>query len=238
MTEEDYEAAEARWLNLVSDFQSELAQALNSMGGMPIPNAAIKYVAFAGKHANQAIDSYVLLRQTRRIAGSKLLVRLAIETTLRFLAVHKKPALVYRVIFGERKSRLLWLRANAQRLGMTFDAQDEEKDWQAFKKHCIEEIPGVDLQDVELSIEAIARDAGGHAFYDSHYRLYSSFTHANFEATTGQLDWLTNLTDNRAISACALELLKALSSMGAATPNLSSLESRYAKLHTQLKPDC
>jgi hypothetical protein len=225
------EAAEACGLNLVADLQNELAGALNSLGGMSIKHAAVKYGGFAAKHANHAAEAYVLLRQTRRFQGSKLLVRLVIESTFRFLALNKHPSLIYRIMLGERQNMLVWLRAWAKRVGDEYKNEQEQEDWDAFKKHCVDQIHGVDLTEAELSVEAIARAAEGHEFYESHYRLYSGFTHGAFAATTGQLDWVTNPGDNTAVAACLLEMLTVLRAWGAKTPTLPMLDARFAKLH-------
>lgn len=230
MGQEELERAECKSLGLVFDAQLELAQALNSMGGKAIENVLDRYLDFGATHANETVDAYLLLRQTRRLKASKVLVRPAIESFIRMTAINCDPTLLYRVVYGERRARNVWLNAWARRVNAPDDAEDEERDWEQFKNHCITEIAGTDTKDADLSIEALASAAGLQPFYDHHYRVYSNFTHAALIAFTRQLDWLTDSEDNRVIATCAIGVIEVIAGRGAKTPHLSNLLKRLSLL--------
>lgn len=232
----EIEVNECLSLALVSDAQMELAHGLNSMGGKMMENALDRYLDFGGTHTNEIVDAYVLLRQTRRFKASKVLVRPAIESFVRMAALHKYPELLYRVVYGERRSRNIWLKAWARRVTAADDSQQEEHDWQLFKQHCLNHIPSTDTTDAELSVEALAAAVGLQAFYDQHYRVYSNFTHATLIAFTRQLDWLTDSEDNRVVAICAVGVVEVLAARGAKTPHLATLTTRLSELQAAKIP--
>jgi hypothetical protein len=225
MSEHTYEA-ESKSLDLVRDVQRALAECLNSLGGKAMNDVRDRFILYSGKHINVASEGYILLRNAARVDCSKLLVRPLIETSLRMQAIEKHPKLLYRVIFGERSAKATMLRALAIRTGKPAGHFDDGKAWAVFKEHCRTAIPDSDLTDAALDLASLARAAGVEAYYDTHYRIYCTFTHGALEAIVGLLDELSHAEDNRAVAMCTMGALAVLANEGGKAPEFESLRER------------
>lgn len=67
------ENPEATWLELVSDMQVELADALSSLTGKQHEGLQDVFPIYSAAHINRTLDGYILLRRSSRIDASKLL---------------------------------------------------------------------------------------------------------------------------------------------------------------------
>jgi hypothetical protein len=219
---------EARSLQLVADTQLQLAATLNSLTGKQHQGLQDVFPIYSAGHVNRAADGYVLLRKAGRIDSSKLLIRPALEATIKILAVRKQPELLYRIAYSERLEDQKWIGAAARRQGGDYTAQDE-KNWEEFTKAYSTHFPGQRLTEQKLSLRDAAVIAGLGDYYDSHYRLYCQFTHAAFRAVTRGLDEL-DTHDNRTMAICTLVGIEATVSVGASAPHLGALRNRLEEI--------
>jgi hypothetical protein len=215
---------EPRSLNLVSDMQAELREALNSLGGNTREGLHDGYLGYSAGHINRAVEGYVYLRKSGRIDASKHLVRTSIEAVIRIRAIRKKPELLFRIAFTEFSEDKKWVRSTAG-ADVRTALSAIEKHWADFKQAYHAKYPEHALLEEEISLRRTAECAGIAKYYDTHYRLYCRFTHAAFRATTGNLNEFDR-EDNRTMALCALSALDAVSSIGGQTPNLKSLRER------------
>jgi hypothetical protein len=222
------EGLEARSLQLVSDMQAELRDALNGLGGKTREGLYDGYLGYTAGHINRAVEGYVYLRKSGRIDASKHLVRTAIEAIIRVQAIRKEPELLFRIAFTEFSEDKKWVRSTAgAEVSVALSAID--KHWTDFKGAYHEKYPEHALVEEELSLRGAADCAGIEHYYDTHYRLYCRFTHAAFRATTGNLNEFDR-ENNRTMALCSLSAIDALSSIGASTPNLESFRQRLSSL--------
>ena len=221
---------EAKSLQLVSDMQLQLAAALKSLTGKQHKGLEDVFPVYSAGHINRALDGYVLLRKAGRIDSSKLLIRPALEATIKILAVRKQPELLYQIAYSERLEDQKWLGSAARRQGGDYTAQDK-KNWEEFTKAYSEHFPGYPLTERKLSLRDAAVIAGLGDYYDSHYRLYCQFTHAVFRAVSHGLDEL-DTHDNRTMSLCGLVGIEAAISVGGSVPELDTLRKRLNELDT------
>src|SRR4029453_13929456 len=94
-------SGEEKSLKLVEDFNSELMDALDSLGGKKGNALLDTYRFWSSKHLQRAVDGFAFLRRAGRMDGSKFLVRPALEMAFRLQAVRKHPDLLYRIEFSE-----------------------------------------------------------------------------------------------------------------------------------------
>lgn len=219
---------EAKSLQLVLDMQLQLAAALNSLTGKQHKGIEDVFPVYSAGHINRAVDGYVLLRKTGRIDSSKLLIRPALEATIKILAVRKRPELLYRIAYTERLEDQKWIGAAARRQGGDYTAQDK-KNWEEFKKSYSTHFPGQPLIEQKLLLRDAAVIAGLGDYYDSHYRLYCQFTHAAFRAVSRDLDEL-DTHDNRTMALCTLVGIEAAVSLGASASEISALRKRLDEI--------
>ena len=166
--------SEEKSLELVEDFNNELRNALDSLEGKK-PGLLDTYRFWSAKHLQRAVDGFVFLRRSRRVDGSKFLVRPAIEMMIRLKAASQDPSLFYRIAHSEylQDKHLLRIAGDDPKL----QAQND-KNWEGFKNAFVSEFPTVPIPDVgdRLKIEHLAEKAGLSPFYNSHYRIYCRYT--------------------------------------------------------------
>ena len=218
---------EERSLKLLCDIQSELASALNSLGGKQSRGLLDNYNLHSAKHINRAVEGFVFLRKAGRVDGAKFLVRPVIETMFRIQAIQQKPELMYRIAYSETiVEDAKWLRAAAQKAGALFDEAAHLKRWEEFKKAYQTQFPNQTLADNYVSLWEIADVAGLAGYYDSHYRTYCRYTHAALWAIGDFLSGLTDPEDNRTMAFCAWTAINVIVSMGGASSKLQCLYGR------------
>jgi|APCry1669190288_1035285.scaffolds.fasta_scaffold25485_1 hypothetical protein len=214
-------------LDLLCDIQTELCNALTSLGGRQCNGLLESYIGHSARLLNKAVEAYIFLRESGRLDASKLLVRTVIEAVFRVHAVRKKPELMYRIAYSEHIEDKKWVRP-IDPSGSTSSLQSLESNWQEFKDAYRAKYSDHQLKEEELSLLDAAKEAGLHRYYDSHYRLYCRFTHASFRASTGGLDDL-RAEDNRTMSLCAFAMTDALKDIGATAPHLAELKERLSQ---------
>ena len=213
-------------LDLLREIQTELSEALNSLGGRQRNGLLESFIGYSASLINKVVEAYIYLRVSGRQDASKLLVRTAIESVFRVHAVRKNPELMYRIAYSEHIEDKKWV----QPIDLTESVsvlQAMESNWQEFKDAYHVKYPDHQLKEKELSLRDAAKEAGLDSYYDSHYRLYCRFTHASFRASTGDLDDL-RAEDNRTMSLCAFAMTDALKDMGARAPHLTELKERLS----------
>jgi hypothetical protein len=144
---------------------------------------------------------------------------------IRLEAARQHPALFYRIAHSEhlQDKHLLRIAGNDARL----QAQSSET-WEVFDDAFKKEFPTIPVPNVNdrLKIECLAAKAKLKPFYDSHFRIYSRYTHGAVHAITGNLDEPTDRADNQIMAVCALVALDNLISLGAKSSNRDRLAQR------------
>ncbi len=213
-------------IQIVCDLHEELASALNSLGGKDPDHSGQNFLFYFSSFINRCVDAYVLLRKAGRIDAAKILIRPTIEAMIRIESVRAKPELTYRLCVNDRVQHRKWLRpiAEAHGEGDKYD-RDKAVEWDNFTKKYAADYPTHPLLDKEIDLRCAAEAAGLERYYDTHYRLYSKFTHAALGAL---IDYYNDLehADNRSMSLCAFSAVQALISLGASAPNIETLHKR------------
>lgn len=219
---------EAQLLQLLSEMLRQLADALNSLAGKQRNGLWDGFLGFSAVHINRAGHGYLHLRQSSLVDASKLLIRPALETMLRILAVRAKPSLLYRIAFTEWSEDRKLARAAAKRSGQECDTEFQQA-WTDFRAAYARQLPDHELQEAALSAFEASEVAGIGGIYDSAYRLYCQFTHGALRATTGDLS-STDMCDTRTMAFCVLSALEAVMSIGGEAPRLVPLRDRLDSL--------
>src|SRR6266403_4417493 len=117
-------------LKLVEDFDNELKNALDSLGGTKPSGLLAVYRFWASKHLQRSVDGFAFLRRSGRLDGSKFLVRPAIEMAFRLEAARQHPDLFYRIAHEEhgQDKHLLRIAGDDPKL----QAQND-KNWERFE---------------------------------------------------------------------------------------------------------
>jgi hypothetical protein len=212
-------------LKLVEDFVDELSNALNSLGGVKPVMIVDTYRFRSAKHLHRAVAGFAFLRRPRLVESSKFLVRPAIEMAFKLQAVRLHPEMFYRIAHEERRQDRHLLQGQPEM------QEASDKNWEKFKAAFAKDyptapIPNLCLRCDRLSIARVADKAQMKPYYDSHYRIYSRYTHGALQASSGNIDDATNPADNHIIAVCALVALDNLMSFGAKAPNHDGLEQR------------
>jgi len=219
-------SAEEQSLTLVEDFVHELTDAIQSLSGKRPDTLRANYRLWSSKHLYHAAGGFTFLRRSQLVDASKFLVRPAIEMMIRLEAARQHPDLFYRIAHSEHLQDKHLLRiAGRQELQARSD-----KIWERFNDAFAKEFPTISIPNVDdrLTIEYLAEKAELKPFYDSHYRIYSRYTHGALHASTGNLDEATDPEDNRIIAICALVSLDNLVSLGAKSPTHDRLVQRLS----------
>jgi hypothetical protein len=212
-------------LPIVSDFADELRTALDSLGGNE-GEMFEHYRLHSAKHIQRAVDGFVFLRKSGRFDCSKFLVRPAVEVVFKLQAIERKPDLLYRIAFSEHLQDQRMARPAAKRSNQLYDEATADAHWAGFSAKYRAKFPDHEFVEQEIRIYETAEKANLAAYYDSHYRLYSQYTHGTFRATAGLFDDLTDTEDGRVMALCAWVALEALISIGAKSPNRGELVKR------------
>ena len=88
-------------MGLLTEVQQLLAHSLNSLGGKSPATGEAAYLGWAAVSVNRAAEGYLWLRESGRVAASKLLVRPALEATFSAIAVIKKHGFLLRKAYSE-----------------------------------------------------------------------------------------------------------------------------------------
>jgi uncharacterized protein DUF5677 len=221
--------AEQQSLELLRDIVTELGSALNSLVGKDRGGILNQYKVHSAKHIFRAADGFISLRKLGHKYCSKLLIRPAIEVALRLEAVRKDGKMLSRVAAWEHSQDQKQLRTIAEPSGNTYDEQAGTQGWAKKMANLQKEFPNEALEEQPLGAAAAAQFDGLMPYYNTHYRLYSQYTHGVFRATGDLLDDLTDKEDNLTMAMCAFVALNLLASMDLPAPNLQGLFERLSK---------
>ena len=144
-------------------------------------------------------------------------------------AVRLHPEMFYRIAHDERRQdrRLMQGQPELQ--------EASDKNWERFKSAFAKDYPTIPIPDLcdrcdRLSIAHVAHKAEMKGYYDSHYRIYSRYTHGALQASTGNIGDATDRADNQIMAVCALVALDNLISFGAQSPNRGRLDQKLEEL--------
>jgi hypothetical protein len=230
------EPAEICSLELLAELREALGAALNSLEGKQSNGLLDHFLGYSAATINRAADGYLTLRRASMIDASKLLIRPAMETMIRILAVRTQPDLLYRIAYTERIESRKLVRPIALKAGMDYDSEDE-KAWKTFKQQYATHFPQHGLAEKQLSVLDAAKAAGIEDYYGRAYRLYSRFVHAAFTAAISRTIGRTSTDglDNLTVADCVCCGLEAVVSIGGSAPSLDTLRMRLRSL-TQSGP--
>jgi Family of unknown function (DUF5677) len=229
-------SVEATSLQLLQDLHNELDKGIISLGGKQNPDVQDKYYFYAAVLVNRIAHGFLFLRKNGYADAAKFLIRPAIESMIRIRAVQKQPHLVYQIMYTETLEDDKWMGSAANRLGRLYTARRDTKDWIDFKSLCVCQFGAENIVDKELSLYSAAQIVGLESYYDTHYRMYSRYTHVGLQAMSGKVDSLSDPEDSRTLVFCAFAALDAIASMGADCANVSPLHERVANLGAR-KPE-
>ncbi|MBM3822906.1 MAG: hypothetical protein FJ404_08500 [Verrucomicrobia bacterium] len=192
---------ELRHLELLREAQQLLADALNSLGGKTPATAEAAYLGWAAVHVNRAAEGYLWLRDSCRVAASKLLVRPALEATFAGIAVIKNPSLLFRKAYSEWEEDKKMFATDDIGRNQADKALEELK--RTFQTNC----PNCLVDCKRLTVRDAADAAGFVENYESAYRTYCQFTHGAMRAVLGHLDDATDEIDTPIVTWCVLQML-------------------------------
>ena len=195
------------------------------------------YCFYAAKHIHDAVDAFIVLRGQYRVDGARLVVRPVLETMLRLRAVRAKPHLLYRVLIAENTELDKWFSGVARRHNLPYIPISQRPEWQAVKARCVSQFGAEKLNnETPLTAYDAAAAIGIEAYYDSHYRGFSHYTHGLLEAVSGNLDELIDPEASRVVLQSAMTSLETLADLGADCPSLTSFTERVTAV-MKSKPD-
>ncbi len=207
-----------------------LAAELSNFGKNSSYGLADRFNGYSAMHINRIADGYIFLRESGRHEASKYLVRTGIEVLLRIQAIAKKPELLAQIAYNEFLEDKKWLNA-AYKGDLAKALADTEKEWDDLKTAYAKEFPNQAIVEKKLSLRSIAESTDLEPYYDSHFRLYSRYTHAALEAASGRLAGFAK-QDNRTMAYCVLVALGAILPSGGDTTQLENLMDKLKSLPT------
>jgi hypothetical protein len=225
-------------MTLLSELEPAISSALNSLGeGHMTQGIEDLYYFYAAKHIHDTVDAFIVLRGQHRVDGARLVVRPALETMLRLRAVRAKPHLLYRVLIAENNELNKWFSGVARRHNLPYTPISQRPEWQAVKARCASQFGAEKLNnETPLTAYDAAAAIGIEAYYDSHYRGFSHYTHGLLEAVSGNLDELIDPEASRVMLQSAMTSLETLADLGADCPGLTSFSERVNAV-MKSKPD-
>ncbi len=194
---------EIQLLALLKDVQGLLAAALNSMAGKST-EAEASYLGWASVSVNRAAEGYLWLRESGRVAASKLLVRPVLEATFSATAVVKKPGFLFRKLYTEweEDQKMFANNAAAQTVG--------RQALRDLKRAATKARPNYPVECKRVNIRDAADAVGLLKAYEGAYRTYCKFTHGAIQAVQGHLDDATDAIDTDVVVWCVLTMLNQL----------------------------
>jgi len=192
---------EAELLALLTQVQNVLADAIKSLGGESPPSPESFYLGWAAVSVNRAAEAYLWLRESGRVAASKLLVRPALEATFSGAAVIKKHGFLFRKAYSEwEEEKKMFAQHPAGEGASNKNLEDLKR---AFEK--ID--PAYPIECKRATTRETADAAGLLSMYDGPYRIYCQFTHGALAAAQGHLDDATDAWDTHVVIRCVLVVL-------------------------------
>jgi|GEM_PF-2210088 len=222
---------------LLCDIEPAISDALNVLGSQITKRIEDMYYFYAAKHIHDALDAFIVLRAQHRLDGSRLLVRPALEAMLKLRAVRAKPELLHRALLADNKELDKWFSSVARRHNLPYTPISERTEWAAFRERFALQFGAENLENVTiLTAYDAAKAIGVEAYYETHYRGFSHYTHGLLEAISGALDEFIDPEASRVMLQSAITALDAVTFVGANCPGLEALSQRATEVLTKM-PD-
>jgi hypothetical protein len=212
---------EADSLAFVEHAQLTLNKGLNGLSGKQHSGGCEHYLVQMSRMVNVASESYVILRKSGRIEGSKLLVRPILEATFNACAVHKDPEFLFGKALEEIDEDGKLFKWDTEK-----KAQEIANIHAAFAEHC----PDLPRTGASMNTWLSATKAGLSEDYQVQYRVYCQYTHGALRAVMGGLTEIDQ-TDSCVVGRClALVLKELIAHTAAECPISPEMEAAYAKM--------
>ncbi|HZM03970.1 MAG TPA: DUF5677 domain-containing protein [Candidatus Saccharimonadales bacterium] len=194
------------------------------MGDKSPATAEAAYLGWGAVSVNRAAEGYLWLRESGRVAASKLLVRPALEATFSAIAVIKKHGFLFRKAYSEwEEDKKMFVRDAGGEKEATKALEDLKRAFQ-------QSSPGYPVECKRITVRDAADVAGFLENYESAYRIYCQFTHGAMRAVLGHLDDTTDTIDTPMVSWCVLQMLDHLQTdTPAQIPNLVPFRKRLIR---------
>ncbi len=193
---------DAEAVTLLKRVQVILADALDSLAGK-VTEAEASYLVWAAAHINKTVGGYVVLRESRLLHASKLLVRPVLESTFYACAVLQErgflPQKAYSEFLEEAK---IAATSDTERAALKQGAKKEFDRLLAAMTALQPDYPQVECK--KVGVEDAAKAADLMQAYQFDFRLYCQFMHGALRAASGDLDLLTDRRDTALVIWCAL----------------------------------
>ena len=213
---------EVELLKILKELQPIITAALDSLDNKrPLPQEP-NYLGWAAKSLDFSMDSYILLRESGRLHGSKILIRSILETVIAAAAVANEKGILFKKYYTEIiKANKMFPKDEARQAMVTNQLNELTRIFQ-------QENPEYPIKCVELKISDMAKAARlPDEFYKIGYSTYCEFTHGSFRAVNGKLNEATDPIDTSIVISCALTMLRLLQKhTSAIVPDLAHFEKR------------
>ena len=230
-------------LALLKEIRPLLGNSIDSLGGKQLQFETY-YLAWGAVQVNRAVGGYCELRAIHHITASKLLIRPIMETVFSMVAALHNPVFLLKKAHAEHKEDLKLVdeqEALCRKMSSSevsdlkrkelldaciVDRQAIKKAYAEFELEFAKAQPTLKLKREKLSAKDAADDAGLGAWYGK-YRTYCQFTHGALRAMAGDLDPMTDESDNLAVIWLSLITLTHLKDFApTSTMDLSTLWTR------------
>lgn len=227
--------------SFVQELQAVLAQALESLAGKDTEGEA-SYLVWCSIHINKILSGYNELRRQSMIYASKLLIRPLIEAAFAVEATFKKKGFLFQksyVEYEEEKKMLNELKKCFEKDNKpTEDIQEKllklDLAFDNFRQSFRISRPDDPLKLSKISVLDTAEAAELVSLY-FHYRIYCQFAHGSLQATSGEMDEMTDFADNHVVGWVVLLILGRLKmSAPVDMPDLNPLREKAKSLMQRL----
>lgn len=191
---------------LLKTVQDRLIAARDSLNGKTT-QAEASYLVWGAIHITNTIAGYIVLRESRLLHASKLLVRPVLETTFCVRAALRQPGFLLQKAYSEHLEEAKIAARNDKELAeLKSDVRAEFNRMLANQRLIRPSFPSVACE--KVSVETAAKAADLLEAYHFDFRLYCQFMHGALRATSGDLDSLTDKRDTPLMIWCALIVLE------------------------------
>jgi len=218
-------------LGLLRELQIILSDAINSLEIKSIKSLEGRYLTWAAVTINQTARGFIVLRETRNIEASKLLIRPIMEALLSATAVMQVRGFLFRKLYTElMEEKKLPRPKPATKAEVDIVLADYKNLFKGFD-------PNYPFEENKVSVKDAAEAAQMLPLYEVVYRTYCNFTHGAMLAATGQLNQATNDLDTHFVVSFMLAILDQLK--GHTPAKIPDLD-QYRKFQTwiSIENDC
>jgi hypothetical protein len=212
-------------LGLLCELQSILSDAINSVEIKSVKTLEARYLVWAAVSVNQAAGGFIVLRRSKMIEASKLLVRPILEALLSACAVMQKQGFLFRKLYSElMEEKKLPRPKPATPAEVAKVLSDYKRLFRSFD-------PNYPFHEKKVTVRDAAIEAKMLPLYEVVYRTYCNFTHGAMLAMTGQLNQPTNDLDTHFVVLFVLTTLENLQKhTPAKIPNLDAYRNKLPHL--------